>query len=302
MKILVTGGTGFIGSHVVQKLLAEGHHVRVMSRRPKSGSLLEKVRPEFFCGNVTDQNPLRQAMEGMEVVVNCVQFPSHPVENPKKSWTYWQVDALGTERQVKAAVDAGVRHFIYMSGAGTGRGGQEPWFKAKAHAEEVIQKSGIPSTILRPSWIYGPDDRSMSRLQQMIRDLPIFPMIGDGQNHVQPIRVEDVAELVAMIVSPSPVKGEGGQIVEVGGPEEMTMDALVQKLCRGLGKYRPIVHIPKALAKLLVWPLKFLSTPPMTPGAIDFVTMDVRIDIGPLQKHFPDFHPRPFSFYDAQAI
>ena len=198
------------------------------------------------------------------------------------------------EAQVKAAKVAGVQHFIYFSGAGVNRGIDKPWFRAKEYAEISILKSGIPATILRPSWIYGHGDRSMSQFIKMLRWLPLFPMLGDGKNHVQPVHVEDVAELVTMILE----KKTTG-VFDIGGPKEMTMNELVQTLCRTLDKHRPIIHIPKWLAKLGVFPLQIFPQPPMTPDAIDFITMDIQIDTSPIKQAYPNWKPRAFTDKNA---
>ena len=233
-------------------------------------------------------------MRGVSTVIHCAQFPGHPVENRRKGWTYWEVDASGTEAAVRAAKQAGVKHFIYFSGAGVNRGIDKPWFRAKEYAEISILKSGIPATILRPSWIYGHGDRSMSQFIKMLRWLPLFPMLGDGKNHVQPVHVEDVAELVTMILE----KKTTG-VFDIGGPKEMTMNELVQTLCRTLDKHRPIIHIPKWLAKLGVFPLQIFPQPPMTPDAIDFITMDIQIDTSPIKQAYPNWKPRAFTDKNA---
>ncbi|MDP8922770.1 MAG: NAD(P)-dependent oxidoreductase, partial [Chloroflexota bacterium] len=117
MRILVAGGTGFIGSRVVDALLARGgHEVSVMTREPARAC--RRAGVAYVAGDVSDAASLARATVGIEVVVHAVQFPNHPVENPRRGWTYEQVDAEGTERMVTAAKANGIRRFIYLSGAG----------------------------------------------------------------------------------------------------------------------------------------------------------------------------------------
>ena len=260
MKILVSGGTGFIGQAVVKALLSKGYPVRTLSRHPKSA--------DGFAGDITKPETLLRPLEGIETVIQCTQFPGHPVENQKKGYTYWQVDAVGTENLAKAAKAAGVKHFIYLSGAGTDGKKTEPWFKAKWHAEQAIRNSGIVATILRPSWAYGPGDKSLNRIISILRKFPIFPLLGGGKNHIQPIFIENLAEIVALSVDYK----DNYRIFDVGGPEEMTNKEMTQRVAKVLRK------------KIFFFPLPI---PPFAPKFVNFLTMDVKIDITPLKKAFP---------------
>ena len=164
----MAGGTGFIGSRVVDELRRRGEHrVRVMTRDPARARAKPGV--EYVRGDVTDAASLEAATRGIDVVVHAVQFPNHPVENPRKGWTYEQVDGAGTERMAAAAAKNGVKRFVYLSGAGARPGRTEPWFRAKERAERAITSSGMEYVILRPSWIYGPDDRSMNKFVSFVK-------------------------------------------------------------------------------------------------------------------------------------
>ena len=204
MKALITGGTGFIGSHVCNELLVRpelGADARVlcMTRDPE-GKRHDDPRVVFVAGDVRDAASLERVVEGVDTVVHCVQFPNHPVENPGKGYTYMEIDAKGTERLVAACVANGVRRIVYLSGAGTSPERPEPWFRAKVIAERAVRESGMEFVILRPSWVYGPDDRSLNRFVTFIRYLPVVPVIGDGTNRVQPISIFDVARVTAAAV------------------------------------------------------------------------------------------------------
>ena len=111
MNVLIAGGTGFIGSRIVDELLRRGgHRLVVMTRDPA------RARPragvEYVRGDVTDPASLDAATKGIDVVVHSVQFPNHPVENPRKGWTYEKIDGEGTERMAAAAAKNGVKRFV----------------------------------------------------------------------------------------------------------------------------------------------------------------------------------------------
>lgn len=283
MRIVVTGGTGFIGQEVVNRLLeTPGDEIVVTSRdperRPGWGGRVRVV--QAFAG---DALSLGKAMTGADVVVQAIQFPNHPVEDPKKGRTYLEVDGKGTQVAAAAAKRVGVRRFVYLSGAGAGQGRPQPWFRAKDMAEAAIRESGMEHAILRPSWIYGPGDRSMNRFVTFCRLFPVVPVIGDGKTRVDPISVKDVARCAAEAVRREDAKDK---VLELGGPERLTMDEIIRTVQKVLGKRRPLIHHPAPLMKLLVRPLALLPNPPLSPGAIDFIMQEVEIDPKPAMAYF----------------
>lgn len=280
MRIVVSGGTGFIGSEVVRRLLDAGHEVVATSREAGKDLWQGRVRVEqAFAG---DAATLGKAFTRADVVVHAIQFPNHPVEDPSRGRTYLEVDGKGTEVAVRAAKRAGVRRFVYVSGAGAGQGRPQPWFQAKDRAEAAIRESGLEHALLRPSWIYGPRDRSMNRFVAFCRYLPVVPVIGSGKTPVNPIHVGDVARCLA----DAAVREDATALaLELGGAR-MTMDEIVRTIQKVLKKRRPLLHHPVGLMKRLVWPMRFLPEPMLSPDAIDFITQEVEIDPRPAQEHF----------------
>ncbi|MDV2495904.1 MAG: complex I NDUFA9 subunit family protein [bacterium] len=285
MTILVAGGTGFIGSHIIASLLAapEGEaRVRCMTRDPDRPSPWPQ-KVELVGGDVRDEARLDEATRGVEVVIHTVQFPNHPVEVPRRGYTYMQLDARGTRRMVKVAAANGVRRFIYLSGAGADRNSEKGWFRAKAIAEEAVAKSGMEYVILRPSWVYGPEDRSLNKFITMIKILPFVPVIGDGTARIQPVAVYDVATVAARAVR---LEEATNRVFELGGPETLTMDEVLLTIQRLLGVKRLLLHHPVGFMKLATWPLQLLPTPPMSPQAVDFITGEALVDPQPTEETF----------------
>lgn len=282
MRIVVAGGTGFIGREVVGQLLAGGEdRVAVTTRVPDRdpfGGRVELV--QAFAG---DAISLGKAFTGADVVVLAIQFPNHPVEDPSKGRTYLEVDGHGTAVAAAVAKKLGVRRIVYLSGAGAGQGRPQPWFLAKDQAEAAIRETGLEHVFLRPSWIYGRGDRSMNRFVFFCRYLPVVPVIGDGTTPVMPISVLDVARCVAESVRREDAPG---RVFELGGPERLTMDEIIRTLQRVLGKRRPLLHHPPRLMKLLARPMALLPEPPLSPDAIDFITQVVEIDPRPAVEYF----------------
>jgi NADH dehydrogenase len=277
VNVLIAGGTGFIGSRVVDELLAKaqqsGTHILVMTRDPARAR--PKAGVQYVAGDVTDTASLDAATRDVDIVVHTVQFPNHPVENPRKGWTYERIDGAGTEAMVAAAKKNGVKRFVYVSGAGARPGRPEPWFKAKERAENAVTSSGMEYVILRPSWIYGPDDRSMNKFVAFVKYLPVVPVIGSGQEKVQALHVSDVAKVVAAAVDEPAATN---RIFELGSTPPVSMDDILRTIMRILGKQKPLIHQPAWLVKIPASILQYLPNAPLSPGAVDFITMDERVD------------------------
>jgi uncharacterized protein YbjT (DUF2867 family) len=283
MRIVVAGGTGFIGRQVVDRLLEDGRDtVVVTSRDPEHRDLWDGrvTMVQAFAG---DHVSLGKALMRADVVVQAIQFPNHPVEDPSKGRTYMEVDGYGTVLAARTARKLGVRRFVYLSGAGAGQGRPQPWFRAKDMAEAAIRETGMEYAILRPSWIYGPGDHSMNRFVAFCRKLPVVPVIGDGKTPVHPAYVKDVARAVVEAVRREDAKDK---VLELGGPARLTMDDVIRTIQAVLGRRRPLLHHPPGLMKLLVLPMRLLPEPMLSPGAIDFITQTVEIDPRPAFEYF----------------
>jgi uncharacterized protein YbjT (DUF2867 family) len=283
MRVVVTGGTGFIGRNLVDRLLETGDDTLVVtSRRPEARDLWGG-RVQIVQAFAGDALSLGKAFRGADVVVHAIQFPNHPVEKPSRGWSYLETDGKGTVVAARTAHKLGVRRFVYLSGAGAGEGRKEPWFRAKDMAEAAIRETGMEHALLRPSWTYGPGDRSMSRFVAFCRSFPAVPVIGNGRTPIYPVYVKDVARCLAEAVRREDVKQT---VLELGGPERLTMDEIIRSVQSVLDRRRPLIHQPAALMKLLVLPLQILPEPPLSPTAIDFILQEVELDPRPAMEFF----------------
>jgi nucleoside-diphosphate-sugar epimerase len=283
MRIVVAGGTGFIGRQVVDRLLEDGLDTVVVTSRDPDHRDLWDGRVTMVQAFAGDHVSLGKAFMHADVVVQAIQFPNHPVEDPAKGRTYMEVDGHGTTIAARTAKKLGVRRFIYVSGAGAGQGRPQPWFRAKDMAEAAIRETGMEHVILRPSWIYGAGDHSMNRFVWFCRHLPVVPVIGDGKTPVYPAYVKDVARAVVEAARREDAKDKA---LDLGGPERLTMDDVIRKVQAVVGRRRPLLHHPPGLMKLLVLPMQVLPEPMLSPTAIDFITQVVEIDPRPAFEYF----------------
>jgi uncharacterized protein YbjT (DUF2867 family) len=281
--ILVAGGSGFIGAAVVRKLVSQGKEVAVMTAHPNhSRARIEAMGARVVTGDVLDPPSLDRAVEGAEAVVQALTFPTFPVEKPRKRYTFEEFDHLGTARLVTAAARAGASRYVYSSGSGAAADSPKVWYRAKWFGEEAIRASGISHAIIRPSWVYGPDDRALNKFVAFHRWLPFVPVIGDGSQRLQPVFVEDVADAVAQATMSAGPTGT----FEIGGPEVLTMNDVLRTMMEVRRKAKPLVHFPAFMPKLAGFFLQVLPKPPLSPDAVDFATADAVADTSKLLQEF----------------
>jgi uncharacterized protein YbjT (DUF2867 family) len=277
MSILVAGGTGFVGSGIVRELCRRGQRVAALTRNAdRAQGRFPGLDVEFRQGDVREPDSLHSATQGIDTIIGCQQFPNSPIENKGRAQTFEAVDAVGTENLTRAAKAAGVKRYVYVSGAGAAHDAPQHWFRAKWRAEKAVEQSDLLYTIFRPSWIFGPEDKALNRFLAMSRFLPFVPLIGNpGKQRVQPVFVDDVARAVAeALVHPT----ADNQVFEIGGPEVLTMKEVVTAALDVSGRRRPILSAPRPVMKLAASLLQYAPGRPLTPDAVDFITMDALAD------------------------
>ena len=275
MTVLVAGGTGFIGRAIVSALRHDGQQVRVLTRDASRNPFPHDRGVTLVTGDVRDAATLTEAVDGVDTVVCAVQFPGHPVEVKRKGLTYDEFDRAGTENLLSAAKKAGVGRFVYISGAGVGQGRPEEWYVAKDRAEAAVKGSGMTWTIVRPSWVYGPRDRSLNKFALIARALPVVPLTGSGKNRVRPVHVDDVATVVARTLRSPAAENE---VFEVGGPQWLTIRQIVATMLGVMGKRRIVLPAPAPLVKLGAAVLYRLPGRILSPRAVDFANGEADVD------------------------
>lgn len=276
MKIVVAGGTGFVGRYIARALMEAGHSVTVLGRDPnKVSGIPQLTGANATRGDVTDPPTLTGRLEEADAVVCAVQLPNYPVEVPRKQLTFDHFDRQGTENLLAAATNAGVARFVYISGAGADARSDKTWYRAKGRAENSIRAADVSWAIVRPSWAYGPEDKALNKFVQIARFSPVVPRLGMRRQRIMPVFVEDVALAVARIFERDDA---WERVYEIGGPRVLSMDEVIRTMLDVVGLRRLVVPVPKPLAKLGVAPLVLLPTPPMTPGGIEFAVQDGVVD------------------------
>lgn len=275
--ILVTGGSGFIGRRVVSRLADGGHKVRVLARGLRRADLPNGA--ETAQGNVVSGHGLSEAMNGVQKVVHLVAIIRESGDQ-----SFEGVIRRGTERMVEAAKVAGVKKFVYVSAIGAQDNPTYPYLRAKWQAERAVTLSGLKYTILRPSIVFGAGDEFINALAGLVRYNPVVPVAGDGKAKFQPIWVED---LVTCIVACLDEGAHDGQTLEVGGPEHLTYDEMLDTVKDALGRSRVKAHVPLALMRPLAQVMEWVLTkPPLTREQLKMLALDNITETDSVMRNF----------------
>jgi uncharacterized protein YbjT (DUF2867 family) len=284
VRIAVTGGTGFVGSHLVRALVDDGHDVVIVAR----GSTRKPRRKDitFVPADLNDSPPLRKAFKGCDAVIHLVA-----VIREKGQQTFERVNRDAAERVAEAAGEAGVTHLLHQSAIGVDPDPRYPYLASKWGGEQAIRGSGVPYTVLRPSVIFGPGDGFFTVLTKLIRLNPVVPIAGDGKALFQPMFINDVVDCYRIALE----RGPSDKTYEVGGPEHMTYEDIVLTIKNGLGMHRFVAHVPvRALLPPVFLMEHLLSKPPVTLGQLRLLEKNNITMLNAVPKHF-GFEPERFA-------
>jgi len=290
--VSVFGGTGFLGRRLVRRLAAEGATLRIAVRSP------DRVRSVFgaaamdritvFRADVRDQALVAAAVAGVDAVVNVV---SAYVE--KRGVSFESVHEQGAKTVAQEAAGAGVARLVLVSGIGADPESGSPYIRARGRGELVVRQAFPSATIVRPSAMFGPGDALFGTLADIVRLLPVVPLIGGGRTRLQPVYVEDVAEAIDRMLAD---RGTAGRTYELAGPGVYTLRELVSFALRLIVKRRLLMPIPFAVAEILARLFEFLPSPPLTTSQVDLLRAD-NLASG-ARPGFRDLNIRPKAIED----
>ena len=279
MNIFIAGASGFVGGHLIDVLLKEGHKLRCLARSEKAKKLFKEKGIEVVSGDITEPDTLEGALNGIGLVIHLVG-----IIQEKGPATFQRVHVEGTKNLVAEAKRAGVKHFFYQSALGADKDSWSGYLKTKARAEEIVKASGIPHTIFRPSLIIGPWDGFTRKLMDLIKMSPVIPIPGGGESKFQPLYIKDwLGCIQKVIASPESFKGT----FEIGGPQHLSYNELVASLAEVMNMKKSVLHIPMALMKLgAVFAEKTLRFSPVSYDQLRLLENDNICAVDSVEKNF----------------
>ncbi len=265
--VTVFGGSGFVGRHVVRELAKRGYRVRVAVRRPDLAGFVQPA------GNVGQIQPVQanirvrwsidRAVEGASHVINLVG-----IAHESGRQTFAAVQDFGARAIAESARAAGAG-MTQMSAIGANPDSESVYARSKAAGEAAVIETLPGATIVRPSMIFGPEDKFFNRFANMARFTPVLPIIG-AETKFQPVYVGDVAEAIARSVDGKAAAG----IYELGGPEVLTFRQCMERMLEIIERKRMIVNMPWPIASLQAALLGWLPNPMLTSDQVELLRHD----------------------------
>lgn len=240
--VVLIGGGGFLGTHVAQELLRRGARLRIVERHPEKAfklkPLAELGQIQFARCNVKDRRSVEAALQDADAVAYSVG-----------TWGGDQYDlqAEGAGLAAEAATRQGAGAFVYVSALGADAGSDSGYASSKGEGEALVRAAFPQATIVRPSILFGEDDKFVNLFAGLIAALPALPVFG-AEARLQPLFVDDAAASIANALA-DPAK-HGGKIYELAGPEVLTMDELHRRIAAAQGRERGFIAVPDPLAAL----------------------------------------------------
>ena len=291
--ILVTGASGYLGSHIVKRLVEAGRPVKALVRNrawAEAEGRLANLKIEWAEGDVTKPETLTTAMQGADAVIHTVAIAIE-----KRGRKYETINYQGTIHVVDAAKAIGVKRFINICQLGADSKLPYRFLASKGKAQEYVAASGLDWTALRPSVIWGPEDEFANTFARLAPISPlIYPIIGDGQARFQPVWVEDlVTAVVKSLDDPTTIQ----QDLEIGGPEVLTIAEIERRTLQAIGVKRTLIPFPIPLLRVVVAVMGLLPAPPVTSSLLDLLAVDNTTQNNALGRFVAQ--PKPFTAENA---
>ena len=268
-----------------------------MRQTPKPADITPGV--DYVTGDITDAPTLAPAaFAGCQAIVHLVGIIT---ENPSKGQTFEAVHVGGTKNLVDAAQTGGFAgRFIYVSALGASKTSASDYSRTKAEAEEIVQASGLPTTVFRPSLVLGPGCAFLEQMEELIKrppltpfPLPFVPVPGSGENRFQPVWVGDLcAALVSVLQKNGPAVS---RTFDIGGADTVSFNELLEAVARQLGIKKPLLHAPMGMMKIAARAMEAaLPHPPVTVDQLTNLQADNTGDISAL-RDILGVSPLPFA-------
>ena len=283
------GGSGFIGRYIVKRLAARGEVIAVGCRNAEAAKYL---KPLGDVGQIVPLNIgigdaalLPAFLAGNDWLVNCVG-----ILRETGTQTFELVHHIGPARLARFAREAGVDRFVHISAIGADPRSSSAYARTKAAGEQAVRDAFPTVTILRPSVVFGPEDRFFNRFASMAMFSPVLPLIGGGETRFQPVYVGDVADAVVTCLEDP---ATAGRIYELGGQKIYTFRQALELVLNEIRRKRPFVNLPFGLAALQARLMAILPSPPLTPDQVELLKSDNIVSSGALTLASLGLTPTP---------
>lgn len=277
-SIALIGGSGFIGSHLANALVAAGKSVRIATRRRSHAAHLTLLPLDVIELDLFDSVELARFVEGVDAVVNLVGT-LHGRRGDRYGPEFAKLHVELPSKIVAACEGKGVHRLVHLSAINADSNGPSMYLRSKADGEKAaLAAAQLATTIIRPSVVFGPEDRFLNVFAALARLFPVLPLAKPDAKF-QPVYVGDVAKAIMSVLD---LDAAHGRTFELGGPAVYTLEALVRLCAEMIGRHPRIVRLPDALAYMQALTFETLPGAPLiTRDNLDSMSRDAVMS-GPL--------------------
>ena len=265
--IAIFGAGGFLGKYLMRQLTKLDYRVKVATRNPHLKGYLKPLgnpgQIELFKTNIFDQEDVKRVLKNCDLVINLVGI-LYETRKQKFSQIHSQFPYLLSN----LCNEIGVRNLVHISALGVKERHKSQYMQTKLQGEKNIQNTFKASVILRPSVVFGPEDKFFNTFASLAQFSPILPLIGGGKTKFTPIYVGDIARAIVKVLE---LNNSEPKIYELGGPENYTFKELMEILLIEIKKKRFLMHIPFGVAKFQSYFLQMLPNPILTPDQVELL-------------------------------
>jgi len=265
--ITIFGAGGFLGKYLMRQLTKLDYRVKVATRNPHLKGYLKPLgnpgQIELFKTNIFDQEDVKRVLKNCDLVINLVGI-LYETRKQKFSQIHSQFPYLLSN----LCNEIGVRNLVHISALGVKERHKSQYMQTKLQGEKNIQNTFKASVILRPSVVFGPEDKFFNTFASLAQFSPILPLIGGGKTKFTPIYVGDIARAIVKVLE---LNNSEPKIYELGGPENYTFKELMEILLIEIKKKRFLMHIPFGVAKFQSYFLQMLPNPILTPDQVELL-------------------------------
>ena len=266
-KIIGLFGPGFLGKHLMRELTKLDYRVKVATRNPYlKGYLKPSGNPgqiELFKTNIFNPDDIRKFLKNCDFVINLVGI-LYETKRQKFNLIHEQFPSILSS----ICKELGIKKLIHISALGVKDKHISKYMQSKLQGEKNIQEIFKTSVILRPSVVFGPDDKFFNTFASLAQFFPALPLIGGGKTKFAPIYVGDVAKAIIKTLE---LNNSEPRIYELGGPENYSFKELMEILLKEIKKKRFLISIPYSVAKFQSYFLQMMPNPILTPDQVELL-------------------------------
>ena len=265
--IAIFGAGGFIGKHLMRQLTKLDYRVKVATRNPYLKGYLKPLgnpgQIELFKINIFNPNDVKQILKNSDIAINLVGIL---YETRKQKFN--QIHSQFPYLLSNLCNELGIKNLVHVSALGVKERHTSQYIQTKLQGEKNIQETFKPSVILRPSLVFGPEDKFFNTFASIAQFSPALPLIGGGRTKFAPIYVGDVAKAIVKVLE---LNNSGSKIYELGGPENYSFKELMEILLTEIKKKRFLMPIPFSAAKFQSYFLQMMPNPLLTPDQVEML-------------------------------